>query len=112
MDLVGKLKAPVRRAGLEARSVAALARAGVIGVEGPSRFAASMRALGDFGPLGAAPRIAALRHADFPAIADERGEITFAEFDDRSTGWPTRCAPRASARARASGSSAATTAPR
>ncbi len=82
MDLVGMLKESARRAGLEARSVAALARAGVIGVEGPGRFAASMRALTGYGPFGAAPRIAAIRHGDQPAFADERGEITYAEFDE------------------------------
>jgi fatty-acyl-CoA synthase len=40
-------------------------------------------ALRDYGPFGAAPRIAAIRHGDRLAVADERGEITFAELDER-----------------------------
>ncbi len=77
------LTEPARRAGLEARSLAALARAGVIGLETPATMAGVIQALAGYGPLGGAPRVAALRHGDNPAIADERGEITFAEFDEQ-----------------------------
>jgi fatty-acyl-CoA synthase len=74
---------PIERAGIELRSFAALVRAGAFGLEPPRRQARIFKALRDFGPLGAAPRMAALRHGDRPAIADERGEIGFAEFDDQ-----------------------------
>src|ERR1700752_3903873 len=83
MDLIAMLTEPARRAGLEARSLAALVRAGVIGVETPLTLASVVQALVGYGPLGGAPRVAALRHGDLPAIADERGEITFAEFDEQ-----------------------------
>jgi fatty-acyl-CoA synthase len=73
----------IERVTIELRSFAALARAGVFGLEPPRRQLRIVRALRDYGPLGAAPRIAALRHEDQPAIADERGEISFAEFDDQ-----------------------------
>jgi fatty-acyl-CoA synthase len=77
------LAEPAERAGLETRSLVALARAGVVGFEPPTRMLGIVKALRDYGPLGAAPRIAALRHADHQAVADERGEITFAELDDQ-----------------------------
>src|SRR5258708_5989537 len=81
MDLLGMLAEPARRAGLEVRSLVALARAGAVGVEPPQRLAAIVGALGGFGPFGGAPKIAALRHGSYPAVFDERGEITFAELD-------------------------------
>jgi fatty-acyl-CoA synthase len=83
MDLIGMLTEPARRAGLEARSLAAIARAGVIGLETPQTLASVVQAMIGYGPLGSAPRIAALRHGDLPAIADERGELTFTEFDEQ-----------------------------
>ncbi|HWF53610.1 MAG TPA: AMP-binding protein [Solirubrobacteraceae bacterium] len=82
MDLLGMVEEPARRAGLEARSVLALARAGVIGVEPPHRLLSIIGAIRDFGPFGGAPRISALRHAEHPAIADERGEISYRELDE------------------------------
>jgi len=69
------------RASAEARSVAALARAGYFGAEPPGRTLEMLRTLRAYGPFGATPRIAALRHGDRPAIRDEAGEITFAELD-------------------------------
>jgi len=81
MDLLGMLAEPARRLGLEVQSLVAMARAGAIGVESPQRLAGIVQALGGYGPFGGAPRVAAIRHGKFPAIADERGEITFDEFD-------------------------------
>jgi fatty-acyl-CoA synthase len=72
---------PVQRAAIELRSLSALVRAGAFGFEPPRRQLEIVKALRDYGPLGAAPRIAALRHGDRPAIADERGEMGFAELD-------------------------------
>lgn len=83
MDLVGMLAEPARRAGLEARSLAVMVRAGLVGVEPPDRLLQIISAVNDYGPMGAAPRIAALRHGDYPAIADERGELTFRELEEQ-----------------------------
>ena len=69
------------RASAEARSVAALARAGYFGAESPGRTLELLRTLRAYGPFGATPRIAAIRHGDRPAIRDEAGEITFVELD-------------------------------
>jgi fatty-acyl-CoA synthase len=72
-----------RRVWLEARAVAALIRAGMFGLEPPRRLAAIVGAIRDFGAFGGLPTTAALRHGDLPAIADERGEITFKELEEQ-----------------------------
>lgn len=82
MDLNSLLAEPARRAGLETRALVALVRAGAIGVDLPHRLLQVLQALDTYGPFGAAPRIAAIRHGACPAIADERGELTYAEFDE------------------------------
>ncbi|WP_071289379.1 AMP-binding protein [Mycolicibacterium llatzerense] len=82
MDLKSLLAEPARRAGLETRALVALVRAGAIGVDLPHRLVQVLQALDTYGPFGAAPRIAAIRHGAYPAIADERGELTYAEFDE------------------------------
>jgi len=82
MDLNTLVAEPARRAGLETRALVALLRAGAIGVDLPHRLVQVLQALATYGPFGAAPRIAAIRHGSYPAIADERGELTYAEFDD------------------------------
>ncbi|BCI84170.1 AMP-binding protein [Mycobacterium sp. SMC-18] len=81
MDLNSLLAEPARRAGPETRALVALVRAGAIGVDLPHRLVQVLAALNTYGPFGAAPRIAAIRHGAYPAIADERGELTYAEFD-------------------------------
>ena len=83
MDPVGSVKAVVHRASLEAQAFAVLRRAGMFGVESPGRMIEILGAMRAYGPFGAAPRVAALRHGDRPAIADERGEIGYTEFDER-----------------------------
>jgi fatty-acyl-CoA synthase len=82
MDLLGMLEEPARRAGLEARALVALTRAGVLGIELPHRMLPILGAMRDYGPFGGAPRVSALRHGDFPAIADDGGELTYREFDE------------------------------
>jgi fatty-acyl-CoA synthase len=82
MKLVGMLEEPARRVGLEARSMVALTRAGMLGVESPQKMLAIAGALRDYGTFGGGTRVAAIRHADYPAIADERGEINYREFDE------------------------------
>ena len=57
-------------------------RAGAIGVDLPHRLVQVLLALNTYGPFGAAPHIAAIRHGAYPAIADERGELTYTEFDE------------------------------
>ncbi|MCW2754027.1 MAG: putative fatty-acid-CoA synthetase FadD [Marmoricola sp.] len=71
----------LNRAGIEARALTALLRAGAIGGSSPMKTVEILKTLRDFGPFGAAVHLAALRHPDAPAIADERGEITYAQFD-------------------------------
>jgi acyl-CoA synthetase (AMP-forming)/AMP-acid ligase II len=83
MKVAAMLAQQAHRVALEARAAAALIRAGALGLESPRRLAATAAALRDFGPFGGGPRIAALRHGERPAIADERGVITFAEFDEQ-----------------------------
>lgn len=78
-----RVRQAARAAWLEARAVAALARAGVLRIEHPQRLLAVARTLGELGPVGAAPRIAALRHGPLPAIADERGELTYHELEEQ-----------------------------
>jgi fatty-acyl-CoA synthase len=83
MKLVSRLADPARRASLEARSLRALTRAGALGFESPDKFVAMLNALRSYGPFGAAPRIAALRHGAQPAVADEWGQITFDELEEQ-----------------------------
>src|SRR5215469_7440654 len=82
MDLLGMLEEPARRASLEARPRGALTRAGMLGVESPQRMLAIVQAIREYGSFGAAPRISALRHGNWPAITDERGQITYQQLDD------------------------------
>ena len=70
------------KASIEMRSLAAMFRCGMIGIESPARTLKVVRTLNQLGPFGAASRIAAIRHGDQPAIADEQGEITFSELDE------------------------------
>jgi fatty-acyl-CoA synthase len=83
MEFAGTLARHARRASLEARALVALVRAGMFGIEPPQRLLAIAATLRDFGPFGGAPRIAALRHGALPAVVDERGAISFAEFDEQ-----------------------------
>jgi fatty-acyl-CoA synthase len=81
IDLNSLLVEPARRAGLETRALVALVRAGAVGIDGPQRILGMVQAMNSYGPFGASPRIAAIRHGERVAIADERGEISYQEFD-------------------------------
>lgn len=81
LDLDSLLIEPARRAGLESRALVALVRAGALGVDLPHRLIQMAQAMIDYGPFGASPRLAAIRHGAHPAVADDRGEITYDEFD-------------------------------
>ena len=56
-------------------------RAGMVGVEPPSRIAQIARAFERYGLLSATVTIAALRHGDRTAIRDERGDVSYRELD-------------------------------
>ncbi len=71
------------RAWLEARGLRAAVRSGMLGLESPGTLRGIAGALRGYGAFGSASRIAALRHGDLPAIADDRGELTFSELDER-----------------------------
>jgi fatty-acyl-CoA synthase len=73
------------RAGLETASALALLRAGAVGLEPPHRLIRLLRDLQTRGPAGAALAFACGRQPDRTAIIDERGPISFAELDDRSS---------------------------
>ncbi|MGN6160321.1 MAG: AMP-binding protein [Marmoricola sp.] len=81
LEMPKLLADPARRASLEARSLLALAQAGVIGVDSPRRILQVIGAINSYGAFGAAPKIAAIRHGSCVAIADERGEISYDDFD-------------------------------
>ncbi|OBF58211.1 acyl-CoA synthetase [Mycobacterium sp. 852002-53434_SCH5985345] len=75
---------PLRRAGLEARSLFLYVRSGGLGWLPPGRIVPALRALKRYGLLGAAPAIAAGRDRDGVALIDERGSLTFGELDERT----------------------------
>ncbi|WP_249012390.1 AMP-binding protein [Conexibacter sp. DBS9H8] len=72
-----------RRGYSEARAVQTLRRAGVIGLH-PAETLAELRAINDYGQLGAPVLIAALKHGDRIGLVDELGSLTFAELHARS----------------------------
>ena len=78
-----RIVGPARRAAVEVQAIAALTRAGVFGLDPPRTVRAIVAAMRELGPFAAAPRLAALRHGDRAAIADERGSLSFVELDDR-----------------------------
>ncbi|MGI8665227.1 MAG: AMP-binding protein [Jatrophihabitans sp.] len=73
------------RVGVEGFAAVSLLRAGAFGVEPPLRLARVLQAFQRYGPAGAALAVACQRHGGRPAILDERGELSFAELDERST---------------------------
>ena len=73
------------RAAVEAVSALALLRAGAFGLEPPRRLLRVLRDFQRHGPAGAALSFACQRYPTRTAIIDERGSLTFAELDERST---------------------------
>jgi fatty-acyl-CoA synthase len=59
-------------------------RRGMLGIEPPGRVARIGRAFWNFGMLGGAVTIAAIRHPSQCAVIDERGSLTYRELDDRT----------------------------
>ncbi|TGD90416.1 acyl-CoA synthetase [Mycolicibacterium sp. CH28] len=73
-----------RRAGLEIWSAGLLLRTGVVRPLSVRQLAGMLKALKDYGLMGAGTTIAALRDPDGVAIIDELGALTFGELDRRS----------------------------
>ena len=82
--LVSMLRRLVTRVGDEGWSVLQLARAGLLRPVSPVQLAAILRAVRDYGELGAAVTLAAVRHRDAVGLIDERGALTFGDLDARS----------------------------
>jgi fatty-acyl-CoA synthase len=59
-------------------------RRGMLGIESPGRIVKIGRAFWDFGMLGGAVIIAAVRHPKQTAVIDERGSLSYRELDDRT----------------------------
>ncbi len=74
-----------RRALTELDAARQVAKAGVLHVESPLRMALRLRAFQQLGPVGGGLASAALSRPDKPGLIDERGSLTFAELDRRST---------------------------
>jgi fatty-acyl-CoA synthase len=70
------------RAVLQDRSLAAMARAGVLPLGRPHHLLRMAGAMRTYAPFGGSVRVAAIRHHDLPAIADERGEISYGDQDE------------------------------
>jgi len=72
------------RAAVEARGLAAMRRAGIIGVDTPANLARSGRALLRFGTVGGGLANAAIRHPEVVGLRDDLGSLTFREMDERA----------------------------
>ncbi len=78
-----KAAALTRRSYSEARAIAVLRRAGLIGLR-PAEAATELRAIGTYGQLGAPLVIAAHKYGSRTGLIDELGSLTFAEMNQRS----------------------------
>jgi fatty-acyl-CoA synthase len=72
------------RIGDEGWAVLALGRAGLLRPMSPLQLITILRAVSDYGELGAAATLAAVRHRDAVGLIDERGRLTFGDLDKRS----------------------------
>src|SRR6476660_7852681 len=74
----------LRRLQNEVRAAGVLRRAGMLGGASPAALAGMARAVRRYGPIGAAPTIAAIKHGSQRALVDEQGAITFTDLEERS----------------------------
>ncbi len=92
--MIRSLAGLARRAGLEIWSAGLLLRTGVVRPLSVGQLTGILKALNDYGLMGAGTRIAALRDPDGVAIIDELGPLTFGDLDRRSdavaAGWRRR----------------------
>ncbi len=72
------------RAAAEAHGFAYVLRSGLLGPVTPAGGLRVVRALNDYGSIGAAPVIAAARHGKRTGLVDDLGRLTFAELDARA----------------------------
>jgi fatty-acyl-CoA synthase len=82
--LVGGGLKLVERFGDEAYFAAVCLRSGMVGPELPHRVAQMVLAFERHGMLAGAVTIGAIRHGDRVVIRDERGDVTYAELDQRT----------------------------
>ena len=76
-----RLNEIVHRAGLEAQSLSKMTRAGLLPVTAPHKLPLLALQMKKYGPFGGAIAASAVQHGSYPAIADERGEITYDDFN-------------------------------
>ncbi len=86
MELLGvdALGRASTRAANEARAIHHMRRAGMFPLGAPAKTAAALGGLRRYGALGGAIVAAAARHPDRTYVADELGQLTFGEMDQRS----------------------------
>ena len=72
------------RAAVELHSLGAAFRAGMLAVEPPQRTFQALRSLRRYGVLGGELGIATIRHGERTALADDLGQLSYAEIDRRS----------------------------
>jgi fatty-acyl-CoA synthase len=82
--LRGRLSQPCFRLRNELFYILVCFRCGMLGIEPPGRLVRIGRAFWNFGMLGGAVIIAAVRHPDQCAVIDERGSLTYRELDERT----------------------------
>ncbi len=82
-EWLGRASRLAGRFGNEAYYLGYCFRSGMFGVESPGRVAQVGRALADYGMLGGAVAIAAIRHPDRVAVIDDAGQTTYRELDQR-----------------------------
>ena len=81
--LADRLGKQAYRLGNEAYYLGCCLRSGMFGLESPQRVAQVGKALADYGMLGGAVAVAAIRHPQRTAVIDDRGAISYRELDDR-----------------------------
>jgi fatty-acyl-CoA synthase len=83
-SLLGTGRKLAIRAGDEAYFAAVCFRAGIFGIDPPSRMAKMALVFQRYGLLSATLGVSALRHGDQVAIRDERGDLTYRELDEQT----------------------------
>jgi fatty-acyl-CoA synthase len=78
------LRRLVTRVADEGWSAVRLARSGLVRPVPPHQLPALVRAFRNYGELGAAVTLSAVRHRDTVALIDERGTLTFGDLERRS----------------------------
>jgi acyl-coenzyme A synthetase/AMP-(fatty) acid ligase len=73
-----------KRGAMESIAVGYAFRAGMFGGGPPMDTVRGLKALNDFGQLGAAATVAAIRHGEHTGLIDELGSLTFNELNARS----------------------------